>query len=445
MEIFEKSLNGGEEENRECPICRSKKNWKAGIRQTSKGEVQRFLCRNCGCRFSESSVKVDIAGKVAKSPDSGEDNHEARVASGDASNEKVDNSLPLFSGENVSSHEFSIVEKSLNDLPFYNSNHQVCAQKDAKNLNTTTETKTVAGERKIDNATARGLLLQYELWLQKQGYGKNCRYIDCIRMLINSGANPHDPENIKEVIAKKKWKNGTKMHICYAYDAMAKMLKLSWEKPTYKQEENLPFIPEAKEIDQLIASCRSKLVSTYLQTLKETMADPTEAIRLRWIDINFNENSIIINRPVKNHNPRKIPITDQLVSMLKILPRTSDLVFNTTYARIAERFRNYRRRAATNLQNPRLLSITLRTFRHFGATMLYAQTRDILLVMKVLGHKKIENTLKYTQLVNFKSDEFETATAIDLEEAKQLISYGFEYVTDMNNIKLFRKPKRFIA
>jgi integrase len=383
-----RGVKGGEETSRECPNCHSKRNWKAGVRQTQNWEVQRFLCRDCGFRFSEK-----------------------------------------FNIELV-----------------MNRGRQLCAIfEEAKKLDTTTETKTVAGDRKIDNATAKGLLLQYELWLQKEGYGKKSRYIDCIRMLINSGADLYGPENVKKVIAKKKWKNGTKMQACYAYNAMTKMLKLSWVMPTYKQEENLPFIPEAKEINQLIASCNSKLVATYLQTLKETMADPTEAIRLRWIDYNPNENSIIINRPVKNHNPRKLPISNQLVSMLNILPKKSELIFNTSYAKIAKRFRNYRRRAAANLQNPRILSITLRTFRHYGATMLYAQTRNILLVMKTLGHKKIENTMKYTQLVNFKTNAFETATATNIEEAKQLISSGFEYVTEMKGIKLFRKPKRFIS
>lgn len=207
----------------------------------------------------------------------------------------------------------------------------------------------------------------------------------------------------------------------------------------------MPFIPEPKEIDALISAARSRELSTYLQTLKETMADPTEAIRLRWIDLNLKENSIVINRPVKNHNPRPVPITNQLVSMLNMLPKKSELVFDTSYARIADRFRNMRKKVASNLQNPRILSITLRTFRHFGATMLYAQTRDILLVKKILGHKKIENTLKYTQLIRFKDDEYETATATDIEEAKQLISSGFEYVTDMNGIKLFRKPKRLVC
>jgi transposase-like protein len=35
-----------------CPECGSKLAWKNGIRYTCFGEVQRYLCRDCGYRFS---------------------------------------------------------------------------------------------------------------------------------------------------------------------------------------------------------------------------------------------------------------------------------------------------------------------------------------------------------------------------------------------------------
>jgi len=68
---------------------------------------------------------------------------------------------------------------------------------------------------------------------------------------------------------------------------------------------------------------------------------------------------------------------------------------------------------------------------------------NILLVKKLLGHKRIENTMKYTQLIQFKDDEFDVATATNVEEAKQHLAAGFDYVTEKNQIMLFRKPKRF--
>ena len=75
--------------------------------------------------------------------------------------------------------------------------------------------------------------------------------------------------------------------------------------------------------------------------------------------------------------------------------------------------------------------------------MLYHQTRTILLVKKLLGHKKIENTMKYTQLIQFKDSEYEVATAKTIDEAKPIIKAGFEFIHEKNGIMLFRKPKRF--
>ena len=60
--------------------------------------------------------------------------------------------------------------------------------------------------------------------------------------------------------------------------------------------------------------------------------------------------------------------------------------------------------------------------------MLYHQTRTILLVKKLLGHKKIENTMKYTQLIQFKDSEYEVATAKTIDEAKPIIKAGFEFI-----------------
>ena len=75
--------------------------------------------------------------------------------------------------------------------------------------------------------------------------------------------------------------------------------------------------------------------------------------------------------------------------------------------------------------------------------MSYHHTRDILLVKKLLGHKRIKNTLKYTQLIHFKDDQYDVTTATILEEAKKILAAGFDYVTEMNDIKIFRKPKRY--
>jgi integrase len=104
-------------------------------------------------------------------------------------------------------------------------------------------------------------------------------------------------------------------------------------------------------------------------------------------------------------------------------------------------FNAQRKRSAKKLGNPRLLKIHFHTLRHWKATMEYHRTKDILYVMKLLGHKSRNNTLVYTQLMEFEGDEYHSAIANGVEEAKKLVEAGFEYVCNHENVMLFRKRK----
>jgi hypothetical protein len=74
--------------------------------------------------------------------------------------------------------------------------------------------------------------------------------------------------------------------------------------------------------------------------------------------------------------------------------------------------------------------------------MEYHKIKDILHVMKLLGHRNVQNTMRYTQVVNLEeSDQYHSATAKSIEETAKLVEKGFEYVVTIDNIQLFRKRK----
>ena len=73
--------------------------------------------------------------------------------------------------------------------------------------------------------------------------------------------------------------------------------------------------------------------------------------------------------------------------------------------------------------------------------MEYFKTKDILHVKEKLGHRSITSTLRYTHLVNFESSEYHTATSKSLKRDEELLKAGFEYVTDREGIKIYRKRK----
>ena len=181
-------------------------------------------------------------------------------------------------------------------------------------------------------------------------------------------------------------------------------------------------------------------MATFLQLLKETGIRCGEACQLKWTDVDLVNNSVRVT-PEKGGNPRNLKISNKLVSMLSAMLKDSAKVFNSNTDVMRRNFTRQRKRIAAKLKNPRINQITFHTFRHWKATMEYHKTKDILHVKELLGHKSINNTLIYTQLVSFEDDEFTARVAHSEKEACELVEAGFEYVCDFNGNKLFRKRK----
>jgi len=165
-----------------------------------------------------------------------------------------------------------------------------------------------------------------------------------------------------------------------------------------------------------------------------------EAFMLKWIDFNFENRTVDIT-PEKGSEPRQLKLSPQLIAMLSSLQREVPQPFGCSSRHFTRTFRQQRDRIATKLKNDRIRKIHFHTLRHWKATMEYAKTKDILHVMKILGHRNIQNTLLYTQLINFESDEFHSATAKTVQEAQKLVEAGFECVCEFSDAKIFRKRK----
>ncbi|MEM2888935.1 MAG: site-specific integrase [Candidatus Bathyarchaeia archaeon] len=369
-----------------CPNCGSSRVWKDGLRPLINGvKAQRWLCRDCSYRFTDMSMLKNFK------------NHQADLKL-DAHQE----GLTL------------LVE----------------------------ETKQQAEAGKREATAFDSQLFNYAWWMKKQGYADNTvnRRVRLLSTLLKHGANLLDPESVKDAIARQKWSLKTKELAVEAYNCFLKMNGGTWDPPIYKPVKKLPFIPLEAEIDALISGCNRK-TATFLQLLKETGARFGEAWRLEWIDVDF-QNRLVKITPEKGGEPRVIKVSEKLIAMLNSLPKDECRIFTGSPRHFVRGFRRQRKKIALKLQNDRVLHITFHTFRHWKATMEYHKTKDILHVMKLLGHRNINNTLIYTQLVNFESYEYHSATAKTVEEASKLVESGFEYVcTTPENIMLFRRRK----
>jgi integrase len=283
--------------------------------------------------------------------------------------------------------------------------------------------------------------------LQKQGY-RNSTVQSNVKALkaLAKRADLLDPESAKEYLALAQLSEGRKQILAQYLERFYRFKGIAFEKPQYRRVERLPFVPTETEIDQLISAVSRKM-SAFLLLLKETGTRAGEAWNLKWTDID-SERSCVTVTPEKNSNPRQLKITNQLSAALNSLPRVSGYVFrnpNIDPTRSLDDFRrNFegnRKRIAEKLQNPRIRQISFKTLRHWKATAEYHKTKDILHVMRLLGHKNIKNTLVYTHLVDFGGDDFICKAARTVDEAKELVESGFEYVTDIEGMKLFRQRK----
>jgi hypothetical protein len=133
---------------------------------------------------------------------------------------------------------------------------------------------------------------------------------------------------------------------------------------------------------------------------------------------------------------------------VSLLEDFSECVIKPVYAgQVTEAIKDLMRsHSKTKTSHKQVVSLTfLSEFdgetSNWKATMEYAKTKDIIHVMQILGHKNIQNTMLYTQLFNFESDEYHSAIAKETTDAQKLIEAGFEYVCSHENFMLFRKRK----
>ena len=297
----------------------------------------------------------------------------------------------------------------------------------------------------------RGLITKFMAYLEREGFAAKIQYPQTLSHLAIDGGNLLDPENVKMVIAQQRkksgepWTDSMKMLAVYAYDAFCTMQGIVWKRPVYHQNEATVTVPDEKDLDLLI-NAASKRMATFLLCLKETFADPSEILRAEWIDL--KDNVFNINHPVKFHYPGKYELTHRLVSMLNALPKKGKRIFPMGYKAAYSSLLCLQRKAAAKFQNPALVQISFKSFRHWGGSMLAWITHgNIPVVARILRHKSWKSTEKYVHVIEFKDEDFEEAVATTVEEIRALGKAGWTKYDEatFNGVQMhfYRKPKRF--
>jgi integrase len=261
---------------------------------------------------------------------------------------------------------------------------------------------------------------------------------------LKKRVNIWDANEVEKYLLNAEMTNGHKNSIGFAYQDWCRWNGFEYTPIRFKRNDKLPYIPSEADLDQLIAGNGNK-IGCFLQFLKESACRPIEAWRLTPEDFDLNQQVCYINKPAKGSNPRVFKMSDKLTAMvtrhIRNAPR-GDRIWRGKLKTITRNFQRKRNILSDRLCNPNIRRISFKTFRHWKATHEYHRTKDILHVKRMLGHKRIENTLVYTHLIDFEEDDaFIVKVASSIEEFSTLLESGFEYVSDYEGWKILRKRK----
>jgi integrase len=258
------------------------------------------------------------------------------------------------------------------------------------------------------------------LWdLKKRGYKETTivqNYAKILKHLMKN-CDVNNPDSVLAFLATKDISEGRKELMADCYANYCRWKRIPFVKPRYRRIDRLPMIPLEKDIEALIAALPKK-VGIFTRTIYETGARCGEIWALKWVDVDFQNTALMINKPEKNSRARRIKVSAQLIGLLSTLPRNCEYVFRKYPQAKSVTMQSYfireKKKISNALCNPKIVQITWKSLRHYKATMEYARTKDILYVKELLGHVNIMNTLVYTHLINFDSEEFVSARAVRL-------------------------------
>ncbi len=374
-----------------CPECNSQRIWKNGLRWTNSGQpIQRYLCQDCGYRFSSGT-----------------------------------NHLSNFGQTNC---------------------RQICVPAGMKNLPIVESEKNgLSPAATSEQAKITGLVIQFLWFLKKENYAKLTikRYVNDLKLLAKRGANLLDPESVKMTIANQNWCDNRKIKLYYVYDAFEKMRGKDWNMPRLRPQQKLGFCPTQRTVNQAIAGFGKK-VSIKAQLIAETGMRSGEADNMEWSQINF-ETATITVIPEKGSNPTVKKVSRELLGRIQTLPKTSSKVFGIRNPNtMITNLRQQRLRLAKKLGNPELLRLTFVSIRHYYGTKLYHRGKTLLEIQRIMGHKRFTSTLQYInydKIIFGDDDEWICKVAETSEDRKNLIEAGFQFVEQVGNQSYYRKRK----
>ncbi len=270
-------------------------------------------------------------------------------------------------------------------------------------------------------------------------YAKKIKY-------LSKNVNLDNPLETEQYILSLKKASKYKQGLLLAYLHYCKANDINWSPPKLKSQSMPIVVPTEERIDKIISRCSLKYITIFQISKHGLRPDEVSKITLRDIDV---QRGLLTVRTSKLGAERTIKLKEYAKENLKAHIQKSRIthldkpLFPSSDA-LREQWNKYRKRAYLNFRDQELLKIRLYDLRHWFATTEYMKTRDLLHVKYLMGHRHIESTMVYVHLAQGlinTSEDYICKVARTIEEACKLVESGFEYICEMDGVKLFKKRK----
>lgn len=148
-----------------------------------------------------------------------------------------------------------------------------------------------------------------------------------------------------------------------------------------------------QEISRLLSHCPDNLRPIVIVALHTGMRKE-EILSLRWSQVNL-ETGIIHLPKTKNHNSRNIKMNQTVKKTLSEMEKRGEFVFCKANG---ERFSKLPGPFEDVVKKAGIEDFHFHDLRHTFASTLVLAGKDILVIQKLLGHKKLDMTLRYAHL-----------------------------------------------
>jgi integrase len=250
-----------------------------------------------------------------------------------------------------------------------------------------------------------------------------------------------NPQEVLTFIANHKTKNSVKQKLVDCYANFCKTNGLTFEKPKFKYEETIPIIPTTESVNKIINATSKKYV-TIFTILAEIGLEGEELHTLHKNNID-TEQGIISIEGHKGHLSGTYKLKTRTIEMLReyLAKNPQEYPFPDPKC-MSDAWRTARNRLANNLKQPELKKIPMKNLRNYSGAQLYYKIPDPIAVMRHLRHKKLETTMHYIRgIVIDGEEEYTVKTATNIKEATELLETGFNYIQEIDGIRLYRKRK----